>query len=87
MDSTKATHASMRHRIVFHSAFGIYLVEKILGLTIINSEGKEISTRDLAEQHVIEDLGCIPSLDEWLKKMPEEPWMMGVRKMKFQVVD
>jgi len=75
IDSSKAAHASMRHRAVFHNAFGIYVIERIFGTTIENSDGKEVSVRDIAEKHVIEDLGRIPSLDEWLKEMAMQEWM------------
>lgn len=87
MDSSKSAHATMKHRAVFHSAFGIYLVEKILGRTIINSDGKEIPTRSIAEQHVLEDLGRIPSLDEWLGEMKMKPWMCGMRYQLVEQVD
>ncbi len=38
--------------------------------TIINSDGNQVSIRDIGEQHVFEDLGRIPSLAECLKEMP-----------------
>lgn len=87
IDATKSAHASMKHRIVFHSAYGIYLLEELFGHTLTNSEGKMVCVRDIAEQHVMEDLGFIPSLDDWLKEMKEQPWMSGMRRVKFQVVD
>ena len=80
MDSSKAAHASMKHRMVYHSAFGIFIVEQILGTTMINSAGRVVNIRDLAEDHVLEDLGRIPSLDDWVRNMPLEPWMMGSQR-------
>lgn len=80
MDSTKAACADVRHRAVLHSAFGIFIVEKVFGTTYTNSIGKVVSIRDLAEDHVKEDLGCIPSLESWVKNMPIEDWMMGRSK-------
>jgi hypothetical protein len=87
IDSTKAVHAQVTHRCVFHSAFGIYLIEELFGRTLTNSDGKEVFVRDVAEQHVLEDLGCIPSLSDWLKEMPVRPWMAGQRTVPVQVVD
>ena len=87
MDSTKSAHAEVTHRCVFHSAFGIYIIEDIFGRTITNSDGKEVFVRDVAEQHVLEDLGFIPSLSDWLKEMPCKPWMAGMRKVPVQIVD
>lgn len=75
MDSTKAALADVRHRAVLHSAFGIFLVEKVFGTTFINSVGKDICVRDIAEQHVVEDLGFIPTMEHWLRNMRIEPWM------------
>ena len=87
MDSTKAAHAEVTHRCVFHSAFGIYLIEELFGRTLTNSDGKEVFVRDVAEQHVLEDLGFIPSLSDWLHEMPAQPWMAGSRTRPIEIVD
>lgn len=81
-DSSKSALADVRHRAVFHSAFGIFVIEKIFGSTRVNSEGKTYSVRDIGEQHVMEDLGQIPSLEQWMKGAPIEPWMMGKKEVK-----
>ena len=67
MDSSNSAHASMRHRLIFHSAFGIYIVERIHGILMTNHDGVKVSVRDIAEDHVLEDLGTIPSLDDWFE--------------------
>ncbi len=77
MDSTKSAMADVRHRAVLHSAFGIFIVEKVYGTYITNSDGKKVSVRDVAEDHVMEDLGCIPSLENWLVGLPIQPWMIS----------
>jgi hypothetical protein len=87
MDTSKMAHAELTHRCVFHSAFGIYLIEELFGRMITNSDGREVFVRDIAEQHVLEDLGFIPSLSDWLKEMPCKPWMAGQRKIPIQIVD
>jgi hypothetical protein len=87
MDSTKSAHAEVTHRCVFHSAFGIFVIEDIFGRTLTNSDGKEVFVRDVAEQHVLEDLGFIPSLSDWLKEMPAQAWMAGARKMPIRIVE
>lgn len=63
-----------------HSSVGIFLLEKIFGPTITNSDGKEVHVRDIGEQHVIDDLGFIPSLDDWVRDLPLLPWMCGAAK-------
>jgi hypothetical protein len=87
MDSTKSAHAEVTHRCVFHSAFGIYIIEELFGRFLTNSDGKQVFVRDIAEQHVLEDLGFIPSLSDWLKEMPSQPWMAGQRKLNVKIVD
>ncbi len=82
LDSSKSAHASVKHRAVLHSAFGIFLAEKVFGHTRVNSDGHEYSVRDVAEQHVLEDLGTIPSLDDWLRHMSLADWMGGPRREK-----
>jgi hypothetical protein len=77
MDSSKSCIADARHRAMFHHAFGCFVVEKVFGTTRVNSDGKEYSTRDVAEKHIIEDLGHIPSFQDFLKGMPIEEWMGG----------
>ena len=88
IDSSKSAHASVRHRLVLHSAFGIYLVERIHGVLLTNSDGAKVSVRDVAEDHVLEDLGTIPSLDDWLTELPIQQWMGGpVGKRRFVRID
>ena len=80
MDSTKSAHGSNRHRVVFHSAAGIFLLEDIFGKTFVNSAGGTVHVRDVGEQHVMEDLGFIPDLGDYLAHMTLEPWMCGAAK-------
>ena len=87
MDSTKCAHAEVTHRFVFHSAYGIYLVEELFGRVLVNSAGREVCVRDVAEQHVLDDLGFIPSLSDWLKQVEIDPWMMGLRTRRIEIVD
>lgn len=88
IDSSKVAVPDMRHRAMLHSAWGVYLVERVFGTTITNSEGRRISTRELAEEHVIEDLGFIPTMQDYLKHMTLEPWMGGQgRKRTFIPID
>ena len=34
-------------------------------------------TRFIGEQHVLEDLGRIPTVHDWLGKIQPESWMLG----------
>lgn len=87
IDSSKQTVPDMRHRVILHSAFGIYIVEKVYGHTIVNSDGREVSTRDIAEKHVIEDMGTIPTVQDYLKHMPMLDWLGGPKKNRKVVLE
>lgn len=80
-DSTKAAMPDVRHRALLHNAFGIFLLEKVFGPTITNSDGRKVPTRDVGEAHVIEDMGFIPSLEDWLADLPLQPWHGGVNRL------
>lgn len=79
-DQTKGHIPDSRHRLILHNSFGIMLCEQIFGTLIIdkcgnivkmpyiiNSDGNQISIRDISEQHVLDDLGRIPTLEECLR--------------------
>lgn len=80
IDSSKAHFPDMRHRALLHSSFGIYICEQLFGINIVNSEGRKVSVRDIAEQHVIDDLGRIPTVQDYLKGMPMYEWLGGPRR-------
>ncbi len=82
IDSSKMAVPDMRHRAMLHSAWGIYIVERVFGTLITNSDGKLVSVRDIAEEHVIEDLGFIPTMQDYLENMELKPWMGGQRKKR-----
>ena len=86
IDHSKSSVADVRHRAMLHSAWGIYLVGQVFGELMTNSEGKLVAVRDIAEEHVLQDLGFIPTMQDWLEKMPIEGWMSGTRKRR-QVFD
>ncbi len=81
-DSSKAAMPDVRHRAVLHSAFGIYLLERVFGDYIVNSNDKKVSVRDVGEDHVMQDLGFIPTVEHWLGNMPIEDWMLGKGKKR-----
>ncbi len=72
IDSSKEHIADHRHRLLLHSTFGIYLAQKMFGIVRTNSSGKVYAVRDIAEDHVLEDLGTIPSVERWLANVTLE---------------
>ena len=77
MDMTKMALPDVRHRMVLHNSVGIYIAERVFGHTIVNSDNKTVHVRDIAENHVIEDLGFIPTLERCFEGMKIEAWMGG----------
>jgi len=51
-DESKAFFADFRHRALRHHAEGIFMSERIFGVTITNSDGKQVPVRYIGEQHV-----------------------------------
>ena len=80
-DESKSFMADFRHRAMRHHAEGIFMSEKIFGVTIENSDGRIVPVRFIGERHVLEDLGWIPSVQDWLKNIEPEAWMgkIGVK--------
>ena len=46
-------------------------------MAIVNSDGKRVPVRYVGEQHVREDLGRIPTAQDWLLQIKPERWMYG----------
>lgn len=76
MDRTKSAWADSRHRAVLHNTFGIFLGEEHFGHTITISTGKKVPVRLVLEQHVYEDCGFIPTIEQWLEGLPRTEWMV-----------
>lgn len=74
-DASKSMMADHRHRALRHHTEGIFMAETIFGRSIINSDGREVPVRYVGEQHVKEDLGFIPSMQDWFQCITPAPWM------------
>lgn len=74
-DETKAHFPDMRHRALRHHSEGIFWCEQQFGTVITNSDGKEVPVRSIGEQHIIEDIGFIPTIADYLKEMNQVNWM------------
>lgn len=87
IDSSKAHFPDMRHRALLHSSFGIYICEQVFGTNILNSDKRLVSVRDVAEQHVIDDLGKIPTVQDYLGNMPFYEWLGGPKRKPMRTVN
>jgi hypothetical protein len=80
LDASKSHMADFRHRALRHHSEGIFMLEALFGSTLTLSTGRVLPVRFIGEQHVIEDLGRIPTVADWLAKIHPEPWMLGRRE-------
>lgn len=94
IDQFKSTLGDVRHRAMLHHSKGPWMVQDVFGRyinihdadgnVINNKQGhpKKILVREIAENHIVEDMGCLPSPDDWLCNMTCRTWMGG-KKNKF----
>lgn len=77
IDQSKVAMADVRHRALLHHTLGTRLAEQALGAVLTNSAGRDVPVREIAEKHIIEDLGFLPTPQDWLERMPFEAWAGG----------
>lgn len=81
IDGSKKAFGDVRHRALLHNTWGVWVAQEVFGrvLTIERESGKivEIPVREIAEQHILEDLGRIPDVGDWLENMTVQLWMSG----------
>jgi hypothetical protein len=81
MDSSKAAFSDNRHRALSHNSWFIgHILPLIFGETFERkSDGKIVCTRDIGEQHVLEDykMRFIPTPTDFLSEMDLKPWMQN----------
>jgi hypothetical protein len=75
LDSSKPHFPDLRHRAALHHGFGVQVCERVFGPVFRLECGRELSVRTLAERHILEDLGTIPTLADWLRHTDVAPWM------------
>lgn len=85
IDSSKEILGDVRHRSMYHHTAGAWLCQRIFGRTITvpkaNGHGwVEVPVRLIAERHVIEDLGWLPSPADYIAGMPIAAWMSGSQR-------
>lgn len=80
-DESKKYMSDFRHRALRHHTAGIYECQAHFGHWIRLSTGKIIPVRWIGEQHVTEDCGRIPSVQDWFENIEPKPWMNTPRKL------
>ncbi|MDF5756564.1 hypothetical protein [Spongiactinospora sp. TRM90649] len=79
IDSSKRVIGDVRHRSLYHHTLGTWLCQQIFGVTITTSRGHQVPVREIAERHIIEDLGWLPTPADYIDGMPIKPWMSGAK--------
>lgn len=84
IDSSKQVIGDARHRSLYHHTLGVFLAQEIFGktLTVVKKNTSiQVPVREIAERHIIEDLGWLPSPKDYIDGMTAAPWMTGaIRK-------
>lgn len=87
LDETKQYTGDWSHRALRHHSAGVEWCIERFG-HFINIENKEIPVKIIAEKHIIEDCGFIPTPQDWLKSLRENPqkWMLSVKVKNEQIL-
>jgi hypothetical protein len=83
IDSSKKIIGDVRHRSIYHHTEGVWLCQRIFGRTItvhVNDKEKNVPVRLVAELHIEQDLGWIPSPKDYIDGMTLKPWMGGAQR-------
>jgi hypothetical protein len=88
-DCTKQYTGDFSHRAMRHHSAGIQWAIEEFTHAIENSNGKMIPVKLIAEQHVMEDCGFIPTIQDWMQPIKDAPadWMLKVQKKTTQVLE
>jgi hypothetical protein len=76
IDSSKKIIGDVRHRSLYHHTEGVWLCQRIFGRTLLIGH-THVPVRLIAERHILEDLGWLPSPADYIAGMPIAPWMGG----------
>ncbi len=79
IDQFKSIVGDVTHRQYLHHARGPWMAQEVFGRTVTNADGKKVLVRDIAENHVVEDMGWIPSPADWSACLTCKVWMGGKR--------
>lgn len=81
IDSSKKIVGDSRHRSLYHHTAGVWLCQEIFGRTItVGGRGIQVPVRLVAERHILEDLGWLPSPKDYIDAMTLRTWMSGAQR-------
>ena len=74
------------HRMFLHHTGGVLICEQVFGDYITNSDGKNVAVRDIAEHHIVVDVGEMRTPQEWLDNIGAPDWTKPIKsKIEKQV--
>jgi len=85
IDSPKMSMNNNSSRLLTHNTwFAYYIIPKIFGYNITNSDGKSVDSVDIAMLHIAEDfrMKFVPTPQDYLKHLEVQSWMNnGVKEL------
>jgi hypothetical protein len=82
-DRGKVSQPDFRHRALSHHSQGISDSMLVFGHSCKISTGALIPVRLIGEQHILEDLGFVPTLQDWMELLFVKKWMSPRAKLLF----
>lgn len=86
IDQFKQSNADVRHRAFLHNSQGPWMAQQVFGHVrtvekwpLGSGVMVDLTVREIAESHIIEDLGWVPSPADWASCMDCKVWMGGKR--------
>lgn len=79
IDQFKSVVGDVSHRQYLHNSKGPWMAQEVFGRAIRNSDGNMVNVRQIAENHIVEDLGWLPSPADWSACLTCKVWMGGKR--------
>jgi hypothetical protein len=86
LDESKTFYANFRHRALRHHTEGIGQALKLFG-SMIKVGRRRVSVRLICEHHIKEDLGWLPSVQDWMCNIRAQRWMFDDREARKRVVE
>ncbi len=79
LDQAKVGHGTVKHRAILHHTVGCSLCVQNFGPVLTLSTGRDVPVKEIAERHIVEDVGFLPTPDDYLKciNLKAAPWMGG----------
>lgn len=84
LDRGKNHFSDFRHRALSHHSAGIWECQEVFGPLLTLSTSVKVPVKLIAEQHILEDLGSIPSLKDWFSCIKPQQWMSPKAQLLFR---